>query len=161
MTPLQAAAVDAAVWAVWGTAVGYAGSRLPAGFIARDTALTRLRAVEAGGQLWERVGVRRWKDRLPEAGALFGGASKRRIGSLTPDGLVRFGAETRRAEYVHWAVPAALPVMALWNPPWLLAAMGVYAVAANGPCLVVQRYNRARVERLLARRATATATAAA
>jgi glycosyl-4,4'-diaponeurosporenoate acyltransferase len=30
-----------------------------------------------------------------------------------------------------------------------------YAVVANAPCLIVQRYNRGRLERILARRAVA------
>ena len=41
---------------------------------------------------------------------------------------------------------------AVGNPLWLTACMGVYAVAANGPCIVVQRYNRARIENILRRR---------
>jgi glycosyl-4,4'-diaponeurosporenoate acyltransferase len=64
------------------------------------------------------MGIRRWKDRLPEAGALFaGGVSKRRVPRLTTDGLQRFAAETRRAEYGHVACAAAAPLFVLWNPP--------------------------------------------
>ena len=40
------------------------------------------------------------------------------------------------------------PVFALWNPAPLLAAMVAYAVVANVPCIMVQRYNRARIERV-------------
>ena len=45
-----------------------------------------------------------------------------------------------------------LVVLALWNPPGLFAAMVVFAVVANVPCLIIQRYNRARIARILARR---------
>ena len=45
----------------------------------------------------------------------------------------------------HWLIVAATPVFAVWNPPGLFLAMVVFAIVANGPCLVVLRYNRARV----------------
>ena len=32
---------------------------------------------------------------------------------------------------------------------WLGALMVVYALVANVPCLLIQRYNRARLERVL------------
>ena len=72
------------------------------------------------------------------------GADERRIGGIR--------GETRRAEYVHWAALAPLAAMPWWNPRWLTACMSVYAVAANGPCIVAQRYNRARIENILRRR---------
>jgi glycosyl-4,4'-diaponeurosporenoate acyltransferase len=62
-----------------------------------------------------------------------------------------FAAETRRAEWVHWIAAAPLLVMPAWNPGWLLAVMTGYAAAANAPFIAVQRYNRARIERVLIR----------
>lgn len=75
---------------------------------------------------------------------------KRSLPRRDREGLTRFAAETRRAELVHWAIPAALPIFALWNPAALLAAMAAYALVANAPCVIVQRYNRGRIERVLA-----------
>jgi glycosyl-4,4'-diaponeurosporenoate acyltransferase len=153
-------AVDAAVWAAWSAAVGYAAHRLPPARLAEDGPLTRLRAVERDGRLYERLRIRRWKDRLPELGDAFpGGVSKRGLRSGDSADLRRFVAETRRAELVHWAIPAVVPVFALWNPTGLTAAMIAYAVVANLPCLVVQRYNRARLLRVLARRERRTVAA--
>lgn len=144
---------NSAVWAAWGTSVGYAGHRLPLRAIDHDTRLTRIRGWERDGRTWERLGIRKWKDRLPEAGAFFGGGmSKRSLPGREADDLARFAAETRRAELVHWAVLAIVPVFALWSPPALFAAMAAYGVLANVPCIVVQRFNRARIERVLARR---------
>ena len=47
----------------------------------------------------------------------------------------------------HWLILAATPAFALWNPPGLFVAMVVFALVANVPCLVVLRYNRARLLR--------------
>jgi glycosyl-4,4'-diaponeurosporenoate acyltransferase len=132
------------------TATGYLAHRLPLARLQRDGWLLRPRRIEDGGRLYSRrLRIRRWKDHLPEAGALFaGGVSKRH---LTVD-LERFVAETRRAEIAHWLALAGTPVFALWNPPIGVALMGVYGVAANVPCIAVQRYNRTRAQRALARR---------
>ena len=142
-------AADAAVWAAWSTVVGYAAHRIPATRLDHDTALTRLRGWERGGRAYERIGIRRWKDSLPELGAVFrGGVSKRTTGG----DYAAFVAETRRAELVHWAIPAVTPVFPAWNPWWLTLAMAGYAVAANVPCLLVQRYNRGRLQAIMDRR---------
>lgn len=154
MSDRLAVAIDAAVWATWSTVVGYSAHRLPLHRLARDGPLTRLRPWERSGRAYERVGIRRWKAWLPEFGAVFrGGVSKRALPSRSTPDLARFAAETLRAELVHWAIPAITPLFALWNPPWLLAVMAGYALVANVPCLLVQRYNRGRLLRVMDRRA--------
>jgi glycosyl-4,4'-diaponeurosporenoate acyltransferase len=67
------------------------------------------------------------------------------------DELNRFVTETRRAEATHWVLLAAGPLFLLWNPWGLGLVMIAYAVVANVPCLVVQRYNRARLLRVVER----------
>ena len=112
---------------------------------------------ETGGRWYERrLRIKAWKDRLPEAGALFaGGLSKRTLpaGVDRRAGLELLVVATRRAEWVHWVIPLLVPVFLVWNDVWVLAPMALYAVAANGPCLLVQRYNRARAVAALSRRA--------
>lgn len=151
-----AVALDVAVWAVWSTAVGYAYHSFPVGWFAHDTWLTRPRRFERGAWYQRRLRIKRWKDRLPEAGALFaGGFPKRRLAHPDPAYLARFAAETRRAELTHWTTMAVVPVFVLWNPWWACSVMVAYAAVANLPCIAVQRYNRVRLERMLAARATA------
>lgn len=145
--------VDVAVWIAVGFAAGYVAHRLPVERLAHDTVVTRLRPCERDGRVYERrLRIKRWKRRLPEAGDLFaGGFSKRSITSTDRAFLERFVVETRRAELTHWWVMAAGPLFFLWNPWWLALVMVVYGVLANLPCLVVQRYNRARLVRILGR----------
>jgi glycosyl-4,4'-diaponeurosporenoate acyltransferase len=140
------------VWAVAGTAIGYAFHRLPVGRFTHDGPFTRLRAFERDGRVYERrLRIRAWKDRLPEGGALFeGGFSKRHVGGRSPAQLERFVAETRRAERTHWVVLGLAPLFVLWSPPVLAVAMIVYGLLANLPCLLIQRYNRARLVRTVA-----------
>lgn len=131
-------------------AAGYWAHRLPVHRLDHDGFLLRIRSFEADGHLYERrLGIRRWKQRVPEAGGFFaGGVSKRRL-AAGADGRDRLTIETRRAERAHWVALAFVgTVPALWNHGPALLVMALYGVAINGPCIAVQRYNRARLARL-------------
>lgn len=144
--------VDVTVWAVWSVVAGAVAWALPLRLLEHDSPVTRLRSFEHGGRCYQYLGVRRWKDRLPDAGPLFpGGVSKRRLADRGTVGLRSLLAETRRGELAHWLVLAVTPTFVLWNDAVLSAAMVGYGVAANLPCVIVQRYNRARLVRLLDR----------
>jgi glycosyl-4,4'-diaponeurosporenoate acyltransferase len=145
-------AVDVAAWAAIHAATGYAAHRIPASRLQRDSWLTRARGFERDGRVYESFAIKRWKDRLPEAGALFaGGVSKRSLPSRSADGLRRLAVETRRAEIGHSLAAAASPLFVLWNPPLVAVAMVIYGVAVNAPFIAIQRYNRLRISRALAR----------
>jgi glycosyl-4,4'-diaponeurosporenoate acyltransferase len=146
--------VDAGVWAGLSVAVGWTANRLPPERFERDGFVTRLRPAETDGRFYRRtLHIGRWKDRVPEAGTAFaGGLAKRTLVARDPDRLHRFAVETRRAERVHWVLLACGPAFLLWNPLPLGLAMVGYAVVANGPCIVIQRYNRARLGRIGRRR---------
>jgi glycosyl-4,4'-diaponeurosporenoate acyltransferase len=151
--PLLLVAVDVVAWAAFHASTGYLVHRLPACRFASDTFLTRPRRFEGDGRLYTRTfAIKRWKGRLPEAGGLFaGGFDKRRLRGSSVDDLERFATETRRAEVGHWLAAAAAPLFFLWNPLAVGAVMLVYAVAANGPCIAAQRYNRLRLVRIIRR----------
>ena len=141
---LTVALANVAWWGLVHASTGYLVHLLP------------VSALERGGVAgWERgayervLRIRRWKDRLPEAGALFaGGVSKRHVRRSTVD---RFVVETRRAELGHWLAMLGGPVSMLWNPPVGDVAMVAYGVLVNAPFVLVQRYNRARALRVIGR----------
>jgi len=111
-------------------------------------------AWEQGGRFYEHwFGIRRWKDRLPDAARWFGGGfAKGRLSGTKADYLSRFIRETWRGELCHWFALGCTPVYFLWNPWWADLVMVAYALAANLPCILAQRYNRSRFQRVLARR---------
>lgn len=144
-------AANVVAWAAIHAGSGYVVHRLPLDRLQHDGWLLRSRQWEGGGRWYQhRLRIRRWKDHLPEAGALFaGGISKRHLGVTDLD---RFVAETRRAERGHWLALAGSPLFVLWNPPSGVVLMVAYGVVVNAPFIAVQRYNRQRAQRLLARR---------
>ncbi len=112
--------------------------------------LCRVRGWERDGRVYEDwLAVRRWKRALPDGAGWFGGFAKKRLTGHSAEYLRTFVAETRRAEFAHWCMLLCFPVFFLWNPPWACAVMLAYAVGANLPIIVVQRYNRAVLERAL------------
>jgi glycosyl-4,4'-diaponeurosporenoate acyltransferase len=144
--------LDVVAWGVVHAGTGYMAHRLPVAWLAKDRWPWRERRWERGGRLYEALRIRRWKDRLPEAGALFaGGVSKRYVPVADPDGLSRFVVETRRAEVAHVLAALPGPLFALWNPPGAAVIMVLYGVAVNLPFIAIQRYNRIRVTRILRR----------
>lgn len=165
LQPLGAAAMvgtSSLGWFLWSLLVGYGGHRLSADGLLSFTALDRPAAAPgSGGHGWlEALGIRRWKDRLPEAGAFFpGGTAKRSFREVGPgrgtaeltQDLQRYLVETRRAELVHLAIWPFWGATALWLPPAAVLVNLVFATAFNLPCILVQRFNRRRVLRLLGR----------
>ena len=115
-------------------------------------------AWERRGRVYERVfAIKSWKDRLPDAARWFGGGfPKGALAGAQPEYLARFVRETWRGELCHWAAIGCTPVFFLWNPWWGDLILVAYAVGANVPCILAQRYNRIRLRRLLARTASGT-----
>lgn len=148
-----AVAVSVAVWLATCMAVGRWAVTWPAARLDRTGPFTTLRAWERQGRTWQRwLRVLRWKDRLPEAGAFFaGGAAKRAVGGRATSSLEGFRRETIRAERVHWLILASGPLHLLWCRPTVGLGMVVFGVVFDAPFIVVQRTNRGRLERILAR----------
>jgi glycosyl-4,4'-diaponeurosporenoate acyltransferase len=146
-------AVDSVVWAVLHIGVAWAGTRLPASLFSPQFLLFRPSSWEQGGRFYERaLGVRRWKHLLPDGAPWFsGGFPKATLKEQDTAYLQRFVLETCRGETVHWIVLSAGGLFFLWNPVWLACCMVVYAVVANLPCIITQRYNRLRLARIVAR----------
>jgi glycosyl-4,4'-diaponeurosporenoate acyltransferase len=137
-------------WLAIQLALAWAFTRMPVTWFNPGTPL----AWERSGRLYEIVfRIKKWKDRLPDAARWFGGGfAKRTLAGKNPDYLQRFIRETWRGELCHWVAIGFAPVFFLWNPWWGDWIIVAYALAANLPCILVQRYNRLRLGRLLARR---------
>jgi glycosyl-4,4'-diaponeurosporenoate acyltransferase len=130
-------------WPLLQMAIGFATTRLPSRLFADDCWLTVGRSWERNGSLYAgRLALRRWKRLLPDGATWFGGFPKKKIASHHPAYLRKFVLETRRSEIAHWCMLCCFPIFFLWNPQWACFVMVVYGLAANLPCIIVQRYNR-------------------
>lgn len=135
-------------WPLIHLSIAFVALRLPSHLFARDSWLTAPRRWERDGLLYrDWLAIRRWKSLLPDGAPWLGGLAKKRINARDPSYLLRFLAETRRAELAHWCMLGCLPFFFLWNPPWACLVMTAYGLAANLPCILAQRYNRIALDR--------------
>lgn len=143
----------AVAWVALHFGCGYLAHRLPSSLLAPQAAIGRVlgpRPWESGGRVYARLlAIDRWKDRMPEAGGLFaGGFSKRRLAGRRPDYLDRFAVETNRAELSHWLTFASSLTFFAWTPWRVALLMIAYAALSNLPFILIQRYNRPRIQAL-------------
>ena len=127
-------------------------TRMPVGWFDPNSAIFRDRGWESGGEVYQSVfGIRRWKKHLPDAAPWFGGFAKGSLRDMERGHLEEFIVETCRGEAAHYAQVVGLWVTVVWNP-WPVAAlvMIVYAVLSNLPCILLQRFTRARLRHFLA-----------
>lgn len=146
--------INVTAWPIIHLALAWFGLRLPRGWFRPRQWPWRKQAWELEGRLYEKVfAVRVWKNLLPDGATWFeGGFAKKRLARRDPEYLREFEFEAVRAEAVHWATLAFGPLFFLFNPVWAGMVMMTYALVANVPCIVAQRYNRIKVGRILARR---------
>ncbi len=136
-------------WPVIHLAVGFVALRVPPHIFARDTWITALRPWEQDGHLYrDWLAIRKWKSLLPDGAPWLGGFAKKKLLKRNSAQLAQFLIETRRAEIAHWCMLGCLPIFFIWNPTWARWVMTAYALAANLPCILVQRYNRFTLNRI-------------
>jgi len=124
--------------------------RLPLASFGRDRFPYAAWRWEREGQFYRKwLAIRRWKSLLPDGAPWLGGFAKKRLARRDRHYLNEFIQETRRAEFAHWCMLFSFPVFFVWNPPWACWVMAGYAVIANGPCIIAQRYNRQILVKLL------------
>ncbi|MFC1962208.1 glycosyl-4,4'-diaponeurosporenoate acyltransferase [Chloroflexota bacterium] len=112
--------------------------------------LYRKRNWERNGRLYEKLfRLRTWKKRLPDGAAIFkNGFQKKHLKETNKDYFNSFIRETCRAELTHWIVFLFGPLFLIWNLWWVGIVMILYAAVANIPCIITQRYNRIRLQRI-------------
>lgn len=111
------------------------------------------RTFERKGILWrETFRVNVWKDKLPDGASLFNvGYKKKQLPDKRSLTITQFIKETKRAELTHWLLLIPAPLFFFWNPLWAGLLILLYAVIANIPFIIIQRYNRIRLYKVLKR----------
>ncbi len=144
-------ALNVLVWPLWQMTVSYLSFRLPVAWFKPESGFFAPFFFERGVFFYDKLlRIRSWKSLLPDGAAFFAGAfRKQRVAGRDRAYLARFRIETCRGEAAHWVSFAFFPVFALWNPPWAVVVMFVYATLANLPCILAQRYNRFKLTEIL------------
>lgn len=144
--------IDIIAWFIIHMGVALIMVQIPAECFDPGNFLFRLRNWENGGALYNKIfRIKKWKESAPDGDRLFKnkGFPKRRLKSRDQSYLELFLLETCRAELTHWIIIGfALPFF-LWNRFHVGLIMILYALLENLPLIMVQRYNRNRLVRVI------------
>jgi len=145
---------DCVAWFVIHMGISYSMTQMDLEYFNPQSWVFRKRDWENEGKVYQDIFfVKKWKDFLPEGAALFArGFRKKHLKGKNKNYFSLFVAETCRSEGVHWVTMIFAPLFFLWNPFWVGVGMVGYAITANLPCIVTQRYNRIRLARALDQR---------
>lgn len=142
--------VDSLAWACVHLGISWGIRQIPLAFFDQHAAWFRSFSFEDDGKFWQKqLRIARWKDRLPEGTQIdSSGFNKSRLQRKDHVYLHRFIVETCRAELTHWLLLFSVCVFFLWNPLWAAVLNILYALLANLPFILIQRYNRPRLRRV-------------
>lgn len=145
--------IDVIAWCFFHIVIAVVCFLIPLRFYQEKSLFFKIASWEDSGQVWQRlVAVKSWKESIPDGARLFKfGYEKKALKGLDVQTLRTFADETKRAEFTHWLSILPAPLFFLWNPIWAGWVMIVYALLFNIPFIIVQRYNRARLEVILNR----------
>ncbi len=141
--------------AVLGVLSHFMGQALPRDSFDPERFPYRTFAWEKGGKVYEKLGIKRWKDILPDMSRVMPDMIKKKLtGTDKAKRMDELIAETCAAECVHWALILLSFVLLLWwRGIWAWAFLLVYNLLGNLPFIIIQRYNRPRLLRCQKRRA--------
>lgn len=150
-------ALDIAIYALLCLFTTVLTSPLPTRWFDRDSWLFRGRPWERGGSFYQTFfRVRIWKTRLPELADFFKSLfPKKSVRSFDAGYVARYLQESRKAEFTHWCIIASPVVFLAFGKPWGFALVVVLAALTNLPFIIIQRYNRPRLEEAMRRRSDA------
>lgn len=150
LSPLLLGIIDTLLWFTLHMLIAWGGTIIPARKINGQWFL--FRAIPGEKKLLNFLGIKHWKDLVPDGARWFsGGFAKASIKERTRKYYKAFFIETCRGELVHWLVICMVPLFFLFNPRSVWWIHVTYALFANIPCILIQRYNRPRLLRLMHR----------
>ncbi|MDT9024386.1 MULTISPECIES: glycosyl-4,4'-diaponeurosporenoate acyltransferase CrtO family protein [Rossellomorea] len=131
--------------------ISFLTSRLTNKQLQRLSPLFHPLEMEAGGGIFEFLKIKKWKEYIPDAGRWFrGGVNKNEIGLTSHQGRITFLYELTRAELSHWLQMIPAPFFFILNNGVESWIMFLYGISFNLPLILVQRYNRMRIVKIIA-----------
>lgn len=108
---------------------------------------------EKQGSIYNALGVRRWKDKVPDMSRILPKLmpSRKLRGGMSAAEVLSLIRETCVAEWIHGLLCIlGFGSVLIWRGVWGFVAAGVYALG-NLPDIVIQRYNRPKLMRIYKR----------
>ncbi|TDM01932.1 glycosyl-4,4'-diaponeurosporenoate acyltransferase [Macrococcus hajekii] len=138
-------------WLTLQLSLSYLFMKIPAHFFDKLSCCFRTFSWEQGGDVWQRwFKVKQWKTVLPDSSSIYSKSFNHRNLEATDDETLNtFRIEANRAEMTHGFSLLLFPLFYLWNPKWAARLNLGFAIMSNLPFIIIQRYNRPKIEQLL------------
>ena len=129
------------------------GQMLPRRWFDPEAFPYRAHPWEKNGAVYEKLGVRLWKDHVPDMSRIIPKMVKKKAAlAQTSHDMERLARETCVAETVHWALIVVMsPIVGISIGGILGRVIGVLYGLGNTLFIIIQRYNRPRLVRVLKR----------
>lgn len=130
----------------------WGGRLMPAGSFRGDCFPFRSFSFEREGQIYEKLKIRRWKDKVPDMSKILPKAivPKRLCLGVEQERVSLLIQETCIAELVHVLLCfAGCGCLVLWPGTGGVVITVLYILLGNLPFILIQRYNRPRLLRLM------------
>lgn len=125
------------------------GMCLPRRLFTGEGFLFRCRPWEKGGKVYEKLGIKKWKTKLPDMSKIIKQMRPKSIKTAFTGEIARaMLQETCVAELIHLLLALfGFPCIFIWRG-WGVLAWVLYALG-NVPFILIQRYNRPRYASLI------------
>ena len=128
------------------------GALIPRKWLHADRFPFRVYRWEHLGQFYVKLGMRKWKDKVPDMSKILPWLYPKKVERSPADGnLQRLIQESCVAELIHWLlIVTSLGVVKIWPGKW---GWFVWLLCWGGnlPFIFIQRFNRPRFVRMLDR----------
>jgi glycosyl-4,4'-diaponeurosporenoate acyltransferase len=143
--------LDIFAWLFFHLTIAKASLNIKDSYLIKNNFMFKIYKFEASGLVYEKLFlVNKWKDKLPDGSKILKeGFSKNKVDAMSLDYFKKFLIEVNRAELSHWLQMLPAPMFFLFNLPIIGYLMIVYAVLFNLPFIIVQRYNRPKLIRII------------
>lgn len=144
---------DILIWVVFHLSIGYWCSQLPIDRFDYNQWSYQTFKWEQDGEIYQKLfRVKDWKHFIPSGAALYKGAYQiSHVNEFTVEGVKIWLKESCRSEFCHRIMILPGFLFFLWNEVTVGWIMVAYAVLNNLIPIMMQRYNRPRIRKLLAR----------
>ena len=151
LDPLITFFVDILAWVVFHLGIGFSSSRIPLSWLHPEYRFFHTYKWEKEGMIYEKIfHVRSWKHIIPNGSAVYRGMfSIKNLPTNEPEYLKRWLKESVRSEICHYLMIIPGFLFFLWNNVFVGWLMVAYAFLNNLVPIILQRFNRPRMRKLL------------
>lgn len=150
----QTIAISFILWPTFQFIASFIANRLDVSFYSNNNILFNTKKWEKDGEIYQKVfRVKSWKERMPDSSFFNKNKfTKKRLHDYSENSLRNYLIESRRAEFVHVLSITPFWIWIIFSRVEVMLLMLIYALLANIPCIIIQRYNRPRIINYLNRK---------